>query len=67
MGASMSADLALLPGCYVAASLLLLRHPRLLHAAPRPLARPRTRLIAHRGGAAEGYENTLANFRSATQ
>ena len=59
----MSADLALLPGCYVAASLLLLRHPRLLHAAPRPLARPR--LIAHRGGTAEGYENTLANFRSA--
>jgi len=50
-------------GCYLAASSYLLRRP--LHRTSPP-ATP-CALVAHRGGAGEGYENTLAAFSRAVQ
>ena len=63
MGSTIAVPLATLGAGYMATSLYYLRRPR-TREAPRM---PRTRLIAHRGGAAEGYENTLAAFRRAVQ
>jgi len=47
-------------GGYAAASYFFLKFPRLLHKVKtiEPV-----KFIAHRGGAGEGYENTLATFR----
>ena len=51
---------------YVATSLYLLFHPRLLHRRRTDENRGRFRPyahISHRGGAAESYENTIGGFR----
>ena len=51
---------------YVATSLYLLFHPRLLHRRRSDENRRRFRPyahISHRGGAAEAYENTIGAFR----
>ena len=51
---------------YVATSLYLLFHPRLLHRRRSDENRRRFRPyahVSHRGGAAEAYENTIGAFR----
>merc|ERR1712241_256784 len=53
---------------YVATSLYLLFHPRLLHRRRTDENKRRFRSyahISHRGGAAESYENTIGGFRHA--
>lgn len=52
-------------GGYVAASYFFLKNPHYLHHKIRR-CRP-AKIIAHRGGAGEGYENTLAAFRAAVE
>jgi len=47
-------------GGYALSSLLLLKKPLLLHSKKNF---PPVRLIAHRGGAGEGIENTLENYK----
>eukprot|EP00088_Acartia_fossae_P005733 TRINITY_DN12589_c0_g1_i1.p1 TRINITY_DN12589_c0_g1~~TRINITY_DN12589_c0_g1_i1.p1 ORF type:complete len:352 (+),score=17.39 TRINITY_DN12589_c0_g1_i1:95-1057(+) len=47
---------------YTVASFILLKKPGLLHTKKQTKF---IRLIAHRGGAAEGYENTLSTYRRA--
>ena len=62
--------LAGLAAGYLAASLLLLRRPELLHGRRKIdlLGRfPRCVHISHRGGAAEMYENTLLAFDRAVR
>jgi len=54
--------LPLVIGGYSAASYYFLKNPLLIHT--RKHIRP-VRLIAHRGGAAEGFENTLQTYRRA--
>ena len=61
MGSSIAVPLATLGAGYLATSLYFIRRPR---TRPEPRMR-RSALIAHRGGAAEGYENTLSAFRRA--
>ncbi len=56
--------LAGLAAGYLLTSLLLLKHPRLLHGQ-RESRFPRCVHICHRGGANEGYENTLRAFDNA--
>ena len=63
MGSSIAVPLATLGASYLATSLYLLRRPR---GRSEPRMR-RSALIAHRGGAAEGYENTLSAFRRAVR
>ena len=63
MGSSIAVPLATLGAGYLATSLYFIRRPR---ARLEPRMR-RARLIAHRGGAAEGYENTLSAFRRAVR
>jgi len=50
-------------GSYLLASTYLLRNPLRRMKKRRPM--PPSVLIAHRGGAGEGYENTLLTFRKA--
>lgn len=49
-------------GGYALTSLLFLKKPMLLH---KRKSFPPVRLIAHRGGAGEGIENTMENYRRA--
>lgn len=49
---------------YSLVSLVLLKHPTLLH---KKKSTKFIRLIAHRGGAAEGYENNLLTYRRAVE
>jgi len=66
MGLSASLlPLAVGSSAYIASSIFLLRRPllpwtRSKHIGPAPVT-----FIAHRGGAAEGYENTLGAFKNA--
>lgn len=64
LGASLL-PLAVGSSAYVASSLFLLRRPLLPWTKPNPTAPPPVVFIAHRGGAAEGYENTMEAFRKA--
>lgn len=52
-------------GGYVLTSYLLFKHPTLLHR--KKDIKFTCRNVAHRGGAGEGYENTIGAFRSALQ
>ena len=56
---------------YAAASYVLLRHPQLLHGKKRDDRNkrvvPRCVHISHRGGAGEGYENTISAFKKAKE
>jgi len=63
MGSSFILPLATLGAGYVATSLYYLIRPRRTYV---PMMK-RTPFIAHRGGAAEGYENTLPAFRKAVK
>ena len=61
MGSSIALPLATLGIGYIATSIYMLKRPR-------RMLKPRMKksvLIAHRGGAGEGYENTLTAFRRA--
>ncbi len=51
---------------YLAASLLLLRHPHLLHRKETERRRrfPQCVHISHRGGAGEAYENTMVCIKN---
>lgn len=50
---------------YIITSYVLLKNPWLLHRPKRSRNRLRYSNIAHRGGAAENYENTLKSFHHA--
>ncbi|XP_071481609.1 lysophospholipase D GDPD1-like [Diadema antillarum] len=52
-------------GGYVVASAVLFRFPNLLHLKKKSSIN--AKLIAHRGGAAEGYENTMTAFKWARE
>uniref|UniRef100_A0A146KVK1 Glycerophosphodiester phosphodiesterase domain-containing protein 1 n=1 Tax=Lygus hesperus TaxID=30085 RepID=A0A146KVK1_LYGHE len=54
---------AALFGGYVVTSMILLRHPTILHRKKK--IKFTCRHISHRGGAGEGYENTLSTFKRA--
>jgi len=64
LGASLL-PLAVGSSAYLASSIFLLRRPLLPWTKPKPTAPPPVVFIAHRGGAAEGYENTMEAFRKA--
>ena len=63
MGSSIAVPLATLGASYIATCLYFIKRPR---SRPEPRMR-RSALIAHRGGAAEGYENTISAFRRAVR
>ena len=66
MGNTLPLPLVAMAGTsYVATSLYLLLNPLARHkASPRMSQVP---LIAHRGGAGEGYENTILAFKRAVE
>jgi len=64
LGASLL-PLAVGSSAYLASSLFLLRRPLLPWTKPKLIGPPPVKFIAHRGGAAEGYENTMEAFRKA--
>jgi len=64
LGASLL-PLAVGSSAYLASSLFLLRRPLLPWTKPKSMGPPPVTFIAHRGGAAEGYENTMEAFRKA--